>query len=45
MVYNTGSLGLWALTIVRNSNKLENSTFRKQDLFLSSSEEMAIPTD
>jgi hypothetical protein len=38
------SLGLWALTIVRNSNKLENTTFRKLDLVPSSGEVREDPT-
>jgi hypothetical protein len=36
-VKHSESLGLWTLSIVRNS-KLENTTFRKLDLFPSSDE-------
>jgi hypothetical protein len=37
-------LGFRTLSIVRSSKKLENTTFRKLDLFLSSGEGGEIPT-
>jgi hypothetical protein len=37
--WGSKSLGLWILPIVRNSKQLENSAFRKLDLFLSLGEE------
>jgi hypothetical protein len=39
----TQLLGLWTLSIVLNSKHLENSTFRKLDLFPFSSEGMETP--
>jgi hypothetical protein len=38
------SLGLWTLSIIRNSKELENTTFRKLDLFLSSGDGRKTPT-
>jgi hypothetical protein len=36
--------GFWTLLVLRNSKKLENTTFRKLDLFLPSAEGKETPT-
>jgi hypothetical protein len=42
-VQHSESLGLWTLSIVRSSKYLENTTFRKLDLFPSQGEERGTP--
>jgi hypothetical protein len=43
-IMNGASLALWPLSIVRNSELVENTTFRKSDLFPSSGEWKGTPT-
>jgi hypothetical protein len=43
-VYHSELLDFWTLSIVRYSKKLENTTFRKLDLFPSSGEVWETPT-
>jgi hypothetical protein len=44
MVYNSESLGLWTLSIVRNSKELQHTALRKLDLFPSSGERTGTST-